>query len=188
MNKKQQIIEIALDNSKSRTFSSLSLQSLAKQAEIKKASLFHHFSSKQELAELTLDYSCQLLVDYFIQAEQLSATKQLSHYLQLFEYFLEPTQKICPSIGFIADIDEYDDTVKQYLLKYQNQHIHYLDSILRKGANSQEFRVLEDDCRLNARSIYYLLQGALVSARLTGKKQDVFDCRQIVSRMIGCHL
>ena len=177
-----------MENAKAGSFISMSLQALSQQAGIKKATFFHHFPSKNQLAVSTLQFASDLLRDYFSQASHLSPIKQLHHYVQLFEYYLEPTQKVCPSVGFIVDIERHSTEVIQLVKEYQELHIHHLTKVLLLGIKQGMLQLQEYQASGLARGIYFMLQGALVSARLTGSRQDVFECRRSISDLLGVDL
>ena len=179
-NRKEQILDVAEELLRTRSFSSFSYQDLSDRIGISKATIHHHFPTKDDLGlALVSRHRIQLAESLEkISREQKSPWKQLEAYLLLMSQIMQSGQKICLTGSLQAEHNVISkDTQRELndLCKFVHT---WLTRLLSEGKKQRIMRFPgnpEDQAYL----LQAALQGALQQARSEGPKQFTAVVRQI---------
>jgi TetR/AcrR family transcriptional repressor of nem operon len=160
-----------------RSYTGLSFQDLANLVGIRKASLYHHFASKELLGLALIDATDARFMQWTQSVQNSSPTNQLQAYVQMFRDGIGAGQKVCP-VG--ATGGEWDCLEPALQDRIRQLHLSQLQWLTATTAQLDTIATLKSSAlRLHAATarahlINALCQGALLSARLHGNAQ-VFD-------------
>lgn len=162
---REHILDTAQHLAQERGFNAFSYADLAEAVGIRKASIHHHFPSKEDLElELVRRYTTEF-------AEQLasisrgskSAEERLRHYCQLYTETLAGGG-ICLCGMMASDLMALPASVRQPLNDFFVAQADWLSGVLAQGQAEGEFRFNASPA-IKARTLLAALQGGLVVAR-----------------------
>ena len=181
---KQLLINEALDIIQKEAFSALSFQTLADRVGIKKASVYYHFPSKEKLAIGVIEDATNKLRKYFTSIALQKPDKQLASYIKLFSLHISSLQNLCPGVSFITSWPAQTDAVKAAIKILYQTHIEFITSVIQKGYDQSTFLKNHTPAADIAVTVFAMLQGALLSARVNGD-QVVFDsCEKSINSLL----
>lgn len=181
---KQLLINEALDIVQKETFSALSFQILADRVGIKKASVYYHFPSKDKLAVGIIEDATNKLGKYFTSIALQKPDKQLACYIKLFSVHISSLQNLCPGVSFITSWPAQSDGVKVAIKTLYQTHIEFVTSVIQKGYDQSIFMQNQTPAADIAVTVFAMLQGALLTARVNGD-QLVFDtCEKSIKNLL----
>jgi TetR/AcrR family transcriptional repressor of nem operon len=181
---KQLLINEALDIVQKEAFSALSFQLLADRVGIKKASVYYHFPSKEKLAVGVIEDATNKLGKYFTSIALQKPDKQLASYIKLFSVHISSLQNLCPGVSFITSWPAQTDLVKEAIKMLYRTHIEFVTVVIQKGYDQSIFLKNQTPAADIASTIFAMLQGALLSARVNGN-QVVFDtCEKSINTLL----
>ena len=181
---RQEITQFALEETQKNSFEKMSMQSLADKFGVKKASFYYHFPSKNALAIAVVNEAKQRLEQYFEQFLEHSISQQLDAYIRVFSVYMQPIEQLCPGVGFITTWSSQPDEVKDAVSALYQTHQHHLTKLIDMGKTQGEFNTQEGTTVL-AESIFCLLQGSLLTARVTGSTNVFTSVRSSVFALVG---
>jgi len=185
---KQLLINEALDIVQKESFSALSFQMLADRVGIKKASVYYHFPSKEKLAVEVIENATDKLGKYFTSIALQKPDKQLASYIKLFSVHISSLQNLCPGVSFITSWPAQGDAVKQAIKVLYQTHIEFVTSVIQKGNDQSIFMKNQTPATDIAVTIFAMLQGALLTARINGD-QVIFDsCEKSISILLNASI
>lgn len=165
------ILRVARELIQTRSYLGLSFQELADQVGIRKASLYHHFPSKEALGIAVLERSVRQFDDW---AGQLGGSPQvqLQAYILMFRDVLGAGKRVCPGGALGPGWDSIEPGLQQAVRRMRQRQIDWLTVVIgqikRTGTKAHATPALV------AAEIFAVCQGALLSARITGRASD-FD-------------
>ena len=180
VDRKEQILDVAEELLQTRSFSSFSYQDLSDRIGISKASIHHHFPSKDDLGLALVSRHRTSLTATLeaITREQTSPWKQLEAYTLLVSQIIQSGQKICLTGSLQSEFTIISKNTQQELTNLC-QFVHsWLTRVLAEGKKQQVMTfpgTPEDQASL----IQAALQGALQLARAEGPKQFTAVVRQM---------
>lgn len=181
---KQLLINEALEIVQKEAFSALSFQMLADRVGIKKASVYYHFPSKEKLALGVIEDANTKLGKYFTSIALQKPDKQLASYIKLFSVHISSLQNLCPGVSFITSWPAQTDAVKQAIKTLYQTHIEFITSVIQKGYDQSVFLHNQTPATDAAATVFAMLQGALLTARVNGN-QLVFDsCEKSINNLL----
>ncbi|GAC16777.1 TetR/AcrR family transcriptional regulator [Aliiglaciecola lipolytica] len=181
---KTALIDLAQEILQTKSFSSVSFQTLAQGVGIKKGSVYYHFESKQELAEAIIDRAMTLLQQSLAEIEDEPIAKQLHVYTNWFADHIGAAQKLCPGASFAASWDAVPDIIKTKVQALYLLHKQSLADIIQKGRNLNEFATTEKSAFELATIVFALLQGGLLASRVSQDTQEFAACRTLALSMV----
>lgn len=164
-----QIMRVARELIQTRSYLGFSFQDIADRVGIRKASLYHHFPSKEALGVEVLRETLRAFEQW---SAALSGTpqEQLAAYVQMYRKTLRAGQAVCPAGGMAPGWDCINDELRQAVRDLRNAQIVWLSGVLGALRPKEAGGSLADA----AASVFAACQGALITARMTGHAAD-FD-------------
>lgn len=150
-----------------KSYSGFGFQELADAVGIRKASVYHHFASKEALALELIKKAEEIVAAVFEKAAPLSGIEQLRYVVSKMARKIGAGNKICPGVALIANWDSLPADLRESAARITELYIGKFaavvdagrkDGSIRKGAPSREV----------AMAIYAGYQGAVILARLSG--------------------
>lgn len=168
-NRKEQIVNLALELLKSRGFENFSYQDLATNLGISKASIHHHFPKKVDLGVALCAAIQQWHTQEFanILASSSSAMDKLNVYINGLRGFCSHNTKICPLSSLQADVALLPTAMKQAIKRLDEDEIHFISGILQQGRDNQELHFV-GSTKHQALLFVLSCKGALQYSRVHG--------------------
>ena len=173
---RDQILKAAAQVIRQKGYHAASMQDIAKAVNLQKASLYHHFSSKQEILLALLDQALDLLIERLsgVLAQELPADEKLRQAMGVY----------------LGSLDEHSDLTSVLLLEhrsldpeYRDRHIPRRDrferlwrDLIQEGVESGEFH--ETDPAMAARALLGVMNWTITWYRPDG----LFSSGQISDR------
>lgn len=181
---KQLLINEALDIVQKEAFSALSFQMLADRVGIKKASVYYHFPSKETLALGIIEDAIHKLGKYFTSIALKKPDKQLASYIKLFSTHISSLQNLCPGVSFITSWPAQSDGVKEAITTLYQTHIEFVTSVIQKGYDQSIFLQNQAPAADVADTVFAMLQGALLTARVRGDQLVFETCAKSINNLL----
>jgi TetR/AcrR family transcriptional repressor of nem operon len=142
-------------------FHGFSLQELADSLSIKKSSLYHHYSSKNQLAIELYRFYQDAFNDWTMSCVNTTPEKAILKYCdKLIEWICEKN-RICPLSALSLEWAIIDKDIQKEVLKLHELHQDWISSLYKK----MEINISSKEATSITLS---LLQGSIQLARLTG--------------------
>ena len=186
LDRKEQILDVAGELLQTRSFSAFSYQDISDRIGISKASIHHHFPTKEDLGKA-------LAVKYRIsQKNALEEISQKYHrpwdkldaYIALTTEIVKSGNKICPLGSLQAEHNLISTDMQDELNGLCNFIQTWLAGVLADGRNKgvMAFPGTPED---QAALLHAAIQGALQNARAEGPRQFSIVIRQLKESMKG---
>ncbi len=161
------ILRTARELIQTRSYLGLSFQELADRVGIRKASLYHHFPSKEALGIAVLERSTRQFDQW---VSQLGGTpqSQLSAYIAMFRDVLGAGKRVCPGGSMGPGWDSIEPGLQHAVQRLRQRQIDWLTVLI--GQMKPKFGTPAQI----AAQIFALCQGGLLSARISERPAD-FD-------------
>lgn len=165
------ILRTARELIQTRSYLGLSFQELADRVGIRKASLYHHFPSKEALGVAVLERSIQQFDDWVAQLSG-SPQEQLSAYIAMFRDVLGAGRRVCPGGAMGPGWDSIEPALQQAVKQIRRRQIDWLTVIVGQIKPGKS-KSMSPPAQVAAQ-LFATCQGALLSARISGHAHD-FD-------------
>ena len=165
------ILRVARELIQTRSYLGLSFQELADRVGIRKASLYHHFPSKEALGIAVLERSVRQFDDWVGQLGG-SPQVQLQAYILMFRDVLGAGKRVCPGGALGPGWDSIEPGLQQAVRQMRQRQIDWLTVVI--GQIKRTGNKAHATPAQIAAEIFAVCQGALLSARITGRASD-FD-------------
>jgi TetR/AcrR family transcriptional regulator, transcriptional repressor for nem operon len=164
-------------------YDALSLQELANELGIRKASIFHYFSSKDELACALIESDMKLFAEWQETVEHLTPSEKLSRYFDHYRNMIGHGH-VCQGGAFAVSWPLLQGKVKDALVLMHRQHIHFLDELIREGVGDGSFKpvALSSDI---TKSIPDMLQGAIQVGRAGSSVIPINRIERLTKVLLG---
>ena len=173
MDTRQKILNSAQRLIQTRSFHGFSFQDIAEEVGIRKASLYHYFGSKDDIAIAELDRAADWVRAEMKKVEGEEPTEQLEAYFDMFRIIHSKGERMCPGGSFAAVFDAVSSPVQRALHRFSQMHLQWLEKVVRYGVERGQFRIGDQRPRDVAMQILAGVQGALLMGRLTGDPQVI---------------
>ncbi len=168
-NRKQQIIDVALDLLQTHGFENFSYLDIANRLSITKASIHHHFAKKEDLGVAL----CQAIQAWHelefgkILASSTSAKQKLDTYINAMLRFACGKSKICPLSSLQVDIASLPKAMHSELKALDDHELAFITQVLAEGKQAGEFNFAGDE-QSQAILVVLACKGALQYSRVHG--------------------
>jgi TetR/AcrR family transcriptional repressor of nem operon len=167
---REQILAVARGLIETRSYLGFSFQDVADAIGIRKASLYHHFPTKEALGIAVIRGATQGFKDW--QAARVRPPKDaLDAYFRMYRNTLKAGSGMCPAGALTPGWDCINEELRQAVQELRNTQVLWLAGVLgalvparQKGASVASL----------AAYVFAACQGALLAARMTGRVED-FD-------------
>lgn len=150
-----------------RSFEGFSFQDIADEVGIRKASLYHHFDSKDAVAIGVLKRGADWVTGQLDATKELAPPERLERYFDLFHDLHGKAERMCPGGSFASVFGAVSPAVQRALHAFTKMHLDWLEGVVREGAALGAFEIGEQAPRDVALQIFSSVQGALLTGRLT---------------------
>ncbi|ATG46231.1 TetR/AcrR family transcriptional regulator [Celeribacter ethanolicus] len=161
-------------------FAATGIDTILSRAGTAKATLYHHFKSKEELIAAVLEAEGTTWRGWFFgrlaETQGPARTRMLAVFDVLEEWFADPGFYGCPFINAVAEFDTGNDAVRKAAEKHKEHILTWL--------KAQAIELKVPDVTETARSFAVLLDGAIVAAQHTRDPSFARTARN----MAECHL
>lgn len=171
---KEKILREAAFFMKGRGYSAFSYADLAEKVGIRKASIHHHFPTKEYLGDLVVQRAIEDTRTYLesIETSTTCIVERLRAYMRLFSEGYQ--QGILPLCGALsADMASLPESVKKQAKLYFQLQMAWLTNIVRQGCEVGDVASSCEPARV-ALTILTMCEGASVVARAV-ERADIFD-------------
>lgn len=183
-NLKQQIITTAGDLFYTKGYQTTGVNEIISKANIAKATLYHHFKSKEDICIAYLETKHSLFIaslTSIIDSENTTKSKLLGVFEYLRNVFREEDFGGCWAIKMLGEIPQNDKKIKSIVLNQKKELLIYLNSLVQnsvKNASKAEIEQLSN-------SIYLLYETAITESYLHKSDWPIFQSRNIAQKLIA---
>jgi TetR/AcrR family transcriptional repressor of nem operon len=165
---REQILAVARSLIETRSYLGFSFQDVADAVGIRKASLYHHFPTKEALGIAVIREATQAFKDW--DAAKVRTPKAaLDSYFRMYRHTLKAGSGMCPAGALTPGWDCINEELRQAVQELRNTQVLWLTGVLgalapagqKKGASLAAY-------------VFSVCQGALLASRMTGRAED-FD-------------
>ena len=135
MDRKEQILEIATELVQSRGYSAFSYQDLSDRLGITKASIHHHFSSKEELGRAVAERYRSDVCEVLARAKKKSDEPwvQLDGYLKMVLGILQSQDRICAAGSVQSEINVVPEMMSKPMCALVCDVIDWISDVIEEG-------------------------------------------------------
>ncbi len=141
-----------------------SLQELATKLNLKKASLFHHYPSKNALAGELYRFYQTSFIDWTHAHAHLTAEKQILSYVEKLTNWICQKQRVCPMSALSLEWDLVEPELQAEIKKLHKLQKEWLTKMFKDIQKESGLRVSLQDAVLQTMG---LIQGSIQLARIT---------------------
>lgn len=169
---RDEIVEVARDLIQTRSYLGFSFQDIADRVGIRKASLYHHFPSKEALGIEVLHETTQRFLDW-TRSKVRSPSESVDAYCRMLRDSLHAGDGVCPTGALAPGWGVINDELRQSVRELRDAHVLWLAAALG-GLPSAGRKRNSAIAQRRAAYVFAVCQGALLSSRMTGRVED-FD-------------
>jgi TetR/AcrR family transcriptional repressor of nem operon len=170
VDRKEEILQVAAELVQSRGFTAFSYQDLADRLGIRKASIHHHYRTKEALGDALLETYCAGVKE-LTGAMGNHGKDALEGWLGMGRQMAE-AGLICPMGSMSSQFGVLPDSMKDGLHRLHTDMLRWLTELLDNGRENGDFK-FEGAAQEQAEFISATMQGAMQFARAEGL--DSFD-------------
>lgn len=142
-------------------FHGFSLQELADSLSIKKSSLYHHYSSKNQLGIELYRFYQEAFQEWTQTCKNNTPEKSILKYCDKLNQWICEKKRVCPLSALSLEWMMIDDGLQDEVLKLHQMHYEWIQSLYKK----MKINIPSKEATSITLS---LLQGSIQLARLTG--------------------
>lgn len=166
---REQIVRAARRLIRTRSYLGFSFQDVADEVGIRKASLYHHFATKEALGIEVLREANLSFKGW--AAKPRAPAEALDAYFRMYRNGLQAGSAVCPAGALAPGWDCIQDDLRQTVRELRDTQVMWLTGVL--GALVHD-AVRPVSAGALAACVFATSQGALLSARMSGRPED-FD-------------
>ena len=184
-NTREQILAVARDLIETRSYLGFSFQDVADAVGVRKASLYHHFATKEALGVAVIRAAVQAFNEW--DAVRTREPKEaLEGYFRMYRNTLRAGSAICPAGAMAPGWGVINHDLQLAVQELRNAQVTWLTGVLSalaslettrfKGAAGASGQAQRNPSMTSlAAYVFSVCQGALLSARMTGRVEDFDD-------------
>ena len=171
VDRKEQILDVATELLLSRSFTSFSYQDLSERLGISKASIHHHFATKEALGVAVAQRVCSRVTDRLTELEHThtSPWDRFEGYVAVMAEIMQSGNKICLPGSLQAEHNVIPESMKTEVSGLYRHLQTWLARVLTEG-REQGLMDFPGSPQAQASLIHAALQGALQNARAEGSQ------------------
>ena len=162
---KRSILDAAETLILTRGYNGFSYQDISAVVGIRKASIHHHFPSKENLGTAFVDRYFARFQSWSNHVADLSADRKLASLLQLFKQVSDNADKICPMGMLTAEYPTLPQSVQNALCRLLSEMDDWLVQVLVQGQAENLF-VAEPQAPVLAKVIMNSMSASMKTARI----------------------
>ncbi len=173
-----------------QSYDGFSFRDLAEIVGIRKASIYHHFASKEALATAMLERSREGLGRWAALKTDLPPFKRLEAYcFDLYLGLLGGGTKLCPAGAFASSWGHMPEDVRRAAQAVFREQQHFLEAAIAAGIEDGSIAAGRQSAADLAEWMIANVQGALVIARATASENETGEaiftrlCQQTLQRL-----
>jgi AcrR family transcriptional regulator len=178
--RREHLVHVARDLFAQHGFHGTGIDTILRQAGVSKKTLYKHFRSKDELILAVLKQHDSEFRNHFMRSVEASSADPRERLLSIFnvaaDWFNEPGFFGCIFINAIGEYSEEDTQVRAACRDFKRQIRSFIVE-LAKTANATDPDCLGDQLAL-------LLEGAIVTAQVSDRKQSARTARRAAETLI----
>jgi TetR/AcrR family transcriptional repressor of nem operon len=140
METRDRILDSAQRLIQTRSFHGFSFQDIADEVGVRKASLYHHFDSKDDIALAVLERAADWVSARMAKLEDREPTERLDGYFDMYRVIHGKGERMCPGGSFGAVLDAVSSPVQSALHRFSKMHLDWLEGVVREGAERASSR------------------------------------------------
>lgn len=170
---RERILETAQRLVQTESYDGFSFRDIAAAVGIRKASIYHHFESKEALAAAMADRARERFRDWVAAQAGLAPSQRLAAYcFDLYGDRLGAGHRLCPGASLVSGWSHLSGEVREAVLALMELHLDFLENAMRDGAADGSVRLPANrDAAAAAKWFAAAVQGSLVWARATGSRE-----------------
>jgi len=180
---RDQILGAARGLIETRSYLGFSFQDLADQVGIRKASLYHHFPTKEALAVEVLRGAARDFKAWTV-ARPRSPQAALESFFRMYRNVMHAGEGVCPAGALAPGWDCIEDELREAVRELRTAQILWLTGVLGAlapgGSSGPPASAL-------AAQVFATCQGALLSARMSGRVGDFDEAVQGLKESLQLH-
>ncbi len=180
MDRKEQILEVATELVQTRGYSAFSYQDLSDRLGITKASIHHHFPSKEDLGKAVAEKYYADITSTLASVKRASDDPwvQLEGYVRLVLGIIKTQDRICAAGSVQSEINVVPKAMGQSMCSLVQHVVAWLGGVIKDGRDRgvMEFPGTADE---HAALIFSAAQGAMQYGRANGQKK----ARQVMKQI-----
>jgi TetR/AcrR family transcriptional repressor of nem operon len=185
MDTREKILDSAQRLIQTRSFHGFSFQDIADEVGVRKASLYHYFASKDEVALAVLERAADWVNAQMSKTEGEEPRDRLEAYFQMFRIIHGKGERMCPGGSFGSVFGAVSSPVQRALHRFSQVHLDWLETIVREGVEHGQFSTGGQRPRDVAVQIVASVQGALLMGRLTSDPHVLDSVAEELRRYLG---
>src|SRR6476646_1582401 len=123
METRQRILDSAQRLTQTRSFHGFSFQDIADEVGVRKASLYHHFDSKDAVAVAMLQRAADWVRGELKKAEEREPRERLEAYFDVFRRIHGKAERMCPGGSFAATFDAVSSSLQTSVHRFAKMHL-----------------------------------------------------------------
>jgi TetR/AcrR family transcriptional repressor of nem operon len=167
---KDQVLHEASRMLLSKGLNGFSLQELAESLNIKKASLFHHYPSKNAIAVELYRYYQSAFLSWSHKYAHLSAEKQIVAYAETLTKWICEKQRVCPVGALSLEWSLVDPALQKEIKALHEHQKDWLTKLYKEIKQQNGLKLSVKDAVLQTMG---LIQGSIQLARINNDSQMV---------------
>ena len=175
---RERIVEAGHRMLRTRSYLGFSFNDIAEEVGVRKATLHHHFASKEALG-IELLAAVGERFRAWRQAAPQDPAAALRAFVDLYRSTLRAGKAVCPGGAFVPGWGCTSEALQAAVRKLRADQIDWLTKVLKAQADERS----PAEAKALAASVFAACQGALASARVTGKVKD-FDAATTLVRAL----
>lgn len=184
-NTRQRILDSAQRLTQTRSFHGFSFQDIADEVGVRKASLYHHFDSKDDVAVAMLKRAADWVSAELKKTDGREPRERLEAYFDVFHQIHGKGKRMCPGGSFAAVFDAVSSPVQTSVHRFAKMHLDWLEDVVREGVEQGQFTVGDQRPRDVAAQIAAAVQGALLVERLSSDPHVLDVVAEGIRRYLG---
>lgn len=178
---KDQVLHEASRMLLSKGLNGFSLQELATSLNIKKASLFHHYPSKNAIAVELYRYYQSAFNSWTEKYSHLNAEKQIVAYAETLTTWICEKQRVCPVGALSLEWGLVDPSLQTEIKNLHQKHKDWLTKLYKELNKNEGLRLPVKEAVIQTMS---LIQGSIQLARINNDSQLVIKNLKNYLKMI----